>query len=173
MWLNADMLSAYDYWQFWRNTGDSDIGRFLRLFTELPMDEIERAEKLRDAEINDAKKMLADAATAMCHGEDAARAAAETAQATFVEGAIGDALAVITLPRAELEAGITAFTLFHRTGLCASGGEARRLIKGGGARLNDEPVTGETQIITLADVTGDDVIKLSAGKKRHALVRAE
>ena len=172
VWLNADMLSAYDYWQFWRNTDDADIGRFLRLFTEIPLDEIERAEKLQDAEINDAKKMLADAATAMCHSEDAARAAAETAQATFVDGAIGDALPVITLPRNELEAGVPAFTLFHRTGLCASGGEARRLIKGGGARLNDQPVTGETQMITLADMTGDDVIKLSAGKKRHALVRA-
>ena len=173
VWLNADMLSAYDYWQFWRNTDDADIGRFLRLFTETPLDEIERVEKLQDAEINDAKKMLADAATAMCHGEDAARAAAETAQATFVGGAIGDALPVITLPRAELEAGVAAFTLFHRADLCASGGEARRLIKGGGARLNDTPIANETQRITLADMTGDDVIKLSAGKKRHALVRAK
>ena len=128
---------------------------------------------MQDAEVNDAKKMLADAATAMCHGEDAARAAADTAHATFVDGVIGDALPVITLPRAELEAGVPAFTLFHHTGLCASGSDARRLIKGGGARLNDEPVTGETQMITLADLTGDDVIKLSAGKKRHALVRAE
>ncbi len=173
VWLNADMLSAYDYWQFWRNTDDGDTGRFLRLFTEIPLDEIERAEKLQGAEINDAKKMLADAATAMCHGEDAARAAAETASATFEDGAHGDALPVITLARAELQAGVPAFTLFHRAELCSSGGEARRLIKGGGARLNDRPVENETQMITLADMTRDDVIKLSAGKKRHALVRAD
>ena len=173
VWLNADMLSAYDYWQFWRNTDDADIGRFLRLFTELPLDEIEAAEKLRDAEINDAKKMLADAATALCHGKRAARAAAETAQATFEDGAIGAGLPVITLPRAELEAGVPAFTLLHRAALCASGGEARRLIKGGGARLNNQPIANETHLITLADMSVDGVIKLSAGKKRHALVRAE
>ena len=173
VWLNADMLSAYDYWQFWRNTDDADVGRFMRLFTELPLDEIERAEALQGAEINDAKKLLADAATALCHGEDAARTAAGTAQATFEQGAIGEALPVITLPRAELEAGVPAFTLFHRAALCATGGEARRLIKGGGGRLNDRPIANETQPITLADMTGDGVIKLSAGKKRHALVRAE
>jgi tyrosyl-tRNA synthetase len=172
IWLNSDMLSAYDYWQFWRNTDDADIGRFLRLFTELPLAEIERAERLEGAEINDAKKMLADAATSLCHGGDAAQAAAETARQTFVEGAHGEALPVITLPRAELEAGVAAFSLFHRADLCASGGAARRLIKGGGARLNDTPISSETRMITLADMTREDVIKLSAGKKRHALVRA-
>ena len=173
IWLNSDMLSAYDYWQFWRNTDDADIGRFLRLFTELPLAEIERAERLEGAEINDAKKMLADAATSLCHGKDAARAAAETARKTFVEGAHGEALPVITLPRAELEAGVAAFTLFHRAELCASSGAARRLIKGGGGRLNDTPITDETQLITLTDLSDDGVIKLSAGKKRHALVRAD
>ena len=173
VWLNRDMLSAYDYWQFWRNIDDADTGRFLRLFTELPLAEIERVEGLQGAEINHAKKLLADAATVLGHGEDAARTAAETAEATFERGAHGEALPVITLPRAELEAGIAAFTLLHRAALCASGGEARRLIKGGGGRLNDAPIVSETHLITLADMTEDGVIKLSAGKKRHALVRVE
>ena len=172
VWLDADMLSPFDYWQYWRNTDDADVGRFLRLFTELPLAEIERLERLEGAEINDAKKLLANEATALCHGAGAAREAAETARRTFEEGAHGDSLPVIEVPRRELEKGVAAFELLRRAGLCATGGEARRLIKGGGARFNDTRIDNETQPITAADLTADGVIKLSAGRKRHALVRA-
>ncbi|MCH9020564.1 MAG: tyrosine--tRNA ligase [Proteobacteria bacterium] len=172
VWLDADMLSPFDYWQYWRNTDDADVGRFLRLFTELPLAEIERLERLEGAELNDAKKLLANEATALCHGAGAAREAAETARRTFEEGAHGDSLPVIEVPRGELEKGVAAFELLRRAGLCATGGEARRLIKGGGARFNDTRIDSETQPITAADLTADGVIKLSAGRKRHALVRA-
>ncbi len=170
VWLSEDKLSAYDYWQFWRNTQDSDIGRFLRLFTELPLDEIARLEALEGAELNDAKKRLADEATALAHG-GAAAAAAETARKTFEEGALGDELPTIDVAQAELSAGIPAFELFNRAGLANSNSEARRLIKGGGARINDEKISGETTAVTLADSGDGGVIKLSAGRKRHALVR--
>ncbi len=171
VWLDADMLSPYDYWQYWRNTEDADVGRFLRLFTELPLDEIARLEALGGAEINAAKKALADAATTLCHGAEAAREAAETARRTFEEGRHGDALPTVEIPRAELAAGIPAFELFRRAGLCATGGEARRLIKGGGARLNDARIEGELRPVTLDDIAKDGVVKLSAGRKRHALLR--
>jgi tyrosyl-tRNA synthetase len=171
VWLNEDMLPAYDYWQFWRNTEDADVGKFLRLFTELPLDEISRLESLQGAELNDAKKILANAATEMCHGKAAAEAAAETARRTFEEGNLGDQLPVIEVPRTELEPGVAAFELLRRAGLAASNGEARRLIKGGGGRLNDQPITSETQTVTLSDMNSDGVVKLSAGKKRHAVVR--
>lgn len=172
VWLSEDMLSPYDYWQFWRNTEDADVGRFLRLFTDLADDEIIRLEALDGAEINDAKKILATEATAMCHGRVAADAAAETAMKTFEQGRTGAALPTIEVPRAELEAGIPAFDLLRRSGLASSGGEARRLIKGGGARVNDTVIVEDVQAITLADVGSDGTIKLSAGKKRHALIRA-
>ncbi|MEE8273762.1 MAG: tyrosine--tRNA ligase, partial [Alphaproteobacteria bacterium] len=172
VWLNADQLSPYDYWQYWRNTEDADIGRFLRLFTELSLDDIARLEALEDAEINEAKKALADAATALCHGDDAAREAAETARRTFGEGTYGDSLPVIEIRRDELERGVAAFEMLLRAGLCESGGAARRLIKGGGGGLNDAPIASETRLVTLDDLNADGVIKLSAGKKRHALVRA-
>ena len=172
VWLNAERVSPYDYWQFWRNTEDSDVGRFLRLFTELPMDEIARLEALEGRELNDAKKALADAATALCHGGDAARQAAETARRTFEQGESAQGLPEITVPRAELEAGIPAFALFRQAGLADTGGAARRLIRGGGARLNDTPVASEDRLIGLADLEGQDAIKLSAGRKRHVLVRA-
>jgi len=172
VWLNEDMLSAYDYWQYWRNTEDADVGRFLRLFTELPIDEIKRLGALKGEEINDAKKVLAGRATALCHGEDAATAAAETARRTFEEGTQGDGLPTIEISRADLDAGIPAFELFKRAGLAASNGEARRLIKGGGGRLNDAAIGNETQTVTADDLGADGVIKLSAGKKRHALVKA-
>lgn len=172
VWLNEDMLSAYDYWQYWRNTEDADVGKFLRLFTELPLDEIARLQKLEAEEINVAKKILADEATALCHGEDAAKAAAETARKTFDEGAQGEGLPTIEVARADLDAGIAAFELFKQAGLTQSNGEARRLIKGGGGRLNDTALVDETQAITSADLNGDGVIKLSAGKKRHALIKA-
>ena len=171
VWLNADMLSPYDYWQFWRNTEDADVGRFLRLFTELPIDEITRLEALDGAELNVAKKVLADAATNLCHGETAAEGAAETARRTFEDGGTGDDLPTVDVPGPELDAGIAAFELFHRAGLAASKGEARRLIKGGGGRLNDAVIDDETRPITHADANADGIIKLSAGKKRHALIR--
>jgi len=172
VWLNDDMMSAYDYWQYWRNTEDADVGRFLRLFTELPLDEIARLEALEGEEINEAKKVLADAATALCHGEDAAFAAAETARKTFDEGTQGNGLPTIEVPRADLDAGIAAFELFKRAGLASSKAEARRLIKGGGARLNDAAIESETRAISADDLGADGMIKLSAGKKRHALIKA-
>jgi tyrosyl-tRNA synthetase len=170
VWLNADRLSAYEYYQFWRNADDPDVGRFLRLFTELPMAEIARLEALKDREINDAKKTLALEATTLCHGAAAAEAAAETARATFEDGTQGAALPTIELSRAELEAGVPVFDLLPRAGLAASKGEARRLIRGGGARINDALVESETRPVTLDDINEDGVIKLSAGKKRHALI---
>ena len=171
VWLNAERLSPYDYWQFWRNTEDADVGRFLRLFTELPLAEIAKLEKLRDAEINEAKKVLATEATALCHGREAAEAAAETAREVFEAGGAGGELPEVSLPRDALERGVPAFELFVRAGLATSNGEARRLIKGGGARVNDVAVKGETQPVSLADLDPQGLIKLSAGRKRHALVR--
>jgi tyrosyl-tRNA synthetase len=171
VWLNKDMLSPYDYWQFWRNTEDADVERFLRLFTELPLDEISRLADLRDAEINEAKKILADQATALCHGEVAAKAAAETARQTFEEGSVATDLPTIEVAEADLEEGIILFELLRRAGLCQSNGEARRLIKGGGARINDTAVGDEMAKASLTDITAEGVIKLSAGKKRHALIR--
>jgi tyrosyl-tRNA synthetase len=170
VWLNAEMLSPYDYWQFWRNAEDADVGRFLRLFTELPLPEIARLESLGGAEINEAKKALATEATRLAHGEAAAIAAAETARRTFEEGAAGEALPTVVVAEAELARGIPAFELFRRAGLCASGGEARRLIKAGAARLNDSPLAVETRPVTLADRDASGRIKLSAGRKKHALV---
>jgi tyrosyl-tRNA synthetase len=172
VWLNSDMLSPYDYWQFWRNTDDADVGRFLRLFTELPLAEIKRLEVLKDADINEAKKVLADHATTLCHGRQAAAAAAETARQTYEEGRIGEALPTVAITRSTLEKGILAFEILRQAGLAATNSEARRLIKGGGGRLNDKPIHSETQLITTADLNAEGVIKLSAGKKRHALVRA-
>jgi len=171
VWLNDDMLSAYDYWQYWRNTEDADVGRFLRLFTDLSLDEIVHLENLDGSEINEAKKVLADGATELCHGADAAAAARKTAEETFEEGTAADGLPTIEVAGADLDAGIPAFDLFKRAGLAASNGEARRLIKGGGARLNDAVIADETQVITGKDANADGVIKLSAGKKRHALIR--
>ena len=171
VWLNAERVSPYDYWQFWRNTEDGDVGRFLRLFTELPIDEIAQLELLEGRELNDAKKALADAATALCHGGDAAREASETARRTFEHGEAAEGLPEIEVPRAELEAGIPAFALLRRAGLADTGGAARRLIRGGGARLNDEPLAGEERLVGLADMEGLNALKLSAGRKRHVLVR--
>jgi tyrosyl-tRNA synthetase len=171
VWLSAAKRSPFDYWQFWRNTEDADVGRFLRLFTDLPLDEIARLESLGGAEINEAKKILATAATTLCHGTEAAAAAAETARRTFEAGEAADDLPGIDIPRAELGAGVPAIALLVRAGLATSNGEARRLIRGGGARLNDTPITDEAQTISLTDLI-DGVAKLSAGKKQHRLVRA-
>jgi len=173
VWLNDEKLSAYDYWQYWRNTEDADVDKFLRLFTELPMDEIKKLEDLQGSELNDAKKILADQATELCHGKEAARTAAETAYKTFEEGAQDEGLPTIEIPGNTLDAGIPAFELFKLAGLASSNGEARRLIKGGGGRLNDQSIGNETQPITSQDLNADGVLKLSAGKKRHALVKVQ
>lgn len=172
VWLNANQLKPYDYWQYWRTTADADLGRYLRLFTELPLEEVARLERLEGAEINEAKKILAFEATRLCHGEAAAKAAAETAKKTFEEGGFGAELPTIEIPRVELEAGVTAYEILRRAGLCATGGEARRLIRGGGGRVNGVKITKDTQLVTLKDLASGGVIKLTAGRKRHALVRA-
>ena len=171
VWLNADMRSPYDFWQFWRNTEDADVVRFLKLFTDVPMDEVERLAKLEGAEINDAKKVLADEATKMCHGEAAAAEAAETARKAFEEGVSAEGLPTISIAKADLEAGKSVIDLFVDAGLSASKGEARRLIRGGGARVNDQKLDDEAATVTLADLNADGVVKLSSGKKKHALVR--
>ena len=171
VWLTDDRVSAYDYWQFWRNTEDADVGRFLRLFTDIPLPEIGRLEALRGAEINEAKKLLATAATALAHGQASAGTAAETARLAFEKGEAADTLPSVSVPHADLETGIAAFRLFTLAGLATSNGEARRLIRGGGARINDTPVTDEGQVISLRDAN-DGAIKLSAGRKQHRLVRA-
>src|SRR5450631_1287895 len=171
VWLNADMKSPYEYWQFWRNTDDADVARFLKLFTTLPLDEIERLAALKGAEINEAKKALADSATALLHGADAANMASETSRQTFEEGAIAENLPTVEISRAELEAGIGVLAGFVRAGLVASNGEARRQIKGGGLRVNDVAVTDEKMILTLKDLTPEGLIKLSIGRKRHVLLK--
>jgi tyrosyl-tRNA synthetase len=171
VWLTDDRLSAYDYWQFWRNTEDEDVGRFLRLFTDLPLEEVARLERLEGSGINEAKQVLATEATALCHGRAAAEAARETARRVFAEGATGSSLPTVVVPRDELERGLPAFELFVRAGLAASNGEARRLIRQGGARLNDAAIAEETRTISAADLNADGIIKLSAGRKRHALVK--
>jgi len=168
VWLNAEKLSPYEYWQFWRNTDDADVGRFLRLFTELELAEIARLEL---GDVNEAKKVLANEATALCHGREAAEAAAETARAVFEDGGSGGELPQTSVPHDLLARGIPAFELFSRAGLAGSNGEARRLIRGGGARINDILVENETRSVSLADLDPQGLLKLSAGRKRHALVR--
>jgi tyrosyl-tRNA synthetase len=168
VWLNAEKLSPYEYWQFWRNTEDADVGRFLRLFTEL---DLARIEQLEVGDINEAKKILATEATALCHGRQAAEAAAETARLVFERGGHGGELPQTTVPSDQLAQGIPAFELFTRVGLAASNGEARRLIRGGGARISDIVVENEMRLVSLADLDPEGMIKLSAGRKRHALVR--
>ena len=170
IWLTADRLSPYDYWQFWRNTEDADVGRFLKLFTDLPLPEIARLEALGGVEINEAKKILATETTALAHGRAAADQAAETARRAFEQGEAADTLPGVDVPGDELGAGIPAFRLFTLAGLVASNGEARRLIRGGGARVNDVAVTEEAQLIGTADLR-DGAIKLSSGRKHHRLVR--
>jgi len=171
VWLNADMKSPYEYWQFWRNTEDADVARFLKLFTTIPLSEIERLASLKGAEINEAKKALADSATALLHGVEAARNAAETARQTFEEGAIAENLPKVEVLRSELETGLGVLASFVKAGLVASNGEARRQIKGGGLRVNDTAVTDEKMTLTPSDLTAEGVIKLSMGKKRHVLLR--
>ncbi len=171
IWLNPDQCSPYDYWQFWRNTEDADVGRFLRLFTELSLEEIAQLEQAEGAEINKAKIELANAATALAHGKDAAKEAEATAQKVFEQGGIGDDLPTVEISKVELDAGIPVFKLFVTAGLEESGGAVRRLIKGGGAKINDQKIDDAEQVITSTDINSDGIIKLSAGKKRHALVK--
>ncbi|TAL83798.1 MAG: tyrosine--tRNA ligase [Beijerinckiaceae bacterium] len=172
VWLDADMLNVYDYWQYWRNCEDDDVGRFLKLFTELPLDEIARLEKLCDAEINEAKKILATEATAMVHGREAAEEAAQTARKTFEEGTLAENLPSITVSPQELAAGLGVLAAFVKAGLVASTSEARRQVKGGGLKVNDAAVTDERASLTAADLAGG-AIKLSLGKKKHVLLRTE
>lgn len=169
-WVSAEKLPVFEYWQFWRNTEDADVGRFLKFFTDLPVEECERLGALEGAAINEAKKILATEATAICHGREAAEAAAETARQAFETGGLAVDLPSRDLPIAELEAGIPAFRLFGDAGLVTTNSEARRLIRGGGARLNDEPIQDENRVITPDDLV-EGVLKLSSGKKRHLLLR--
>jgi tyrosyl-tRNA synthetase len=171
VWLNADLLSPYDYWQYWRNTEDGDVVRFLKLFTLLPLDEIERLAALKGQEVNEAKKVLATEATALVHGRAAADNAAETARRTFEEGALAETLPTVDIARAELEGGLGVLAAFVKAGLVASNGEARRQIKNGGLRMNDDAVTDEKMMLTPAHLTPQGVIKLSLGKKRHVLLK--
>lgn len=171
IWLNEDRLSAYEFWQFWRNTLDADVGKFLKLFTELPLEECARLAALEGAEINDAKIALANAATAMAHGESAAKAAEATAREVFEKGGVGDDLPTVTLSAADIGEGISIVQLFVKSGLSNSGKEAKRLIAEGGAKLNDEAVTEAGTMVSTEMIAG--TLKLSAGKKRHALVKAE
>lgn len=170
VWLNADQFSPYDFWQYWRNTEDADVGKFLKLFTTLPMSEIRNLEALGGSEINEAKKVLATEATALLHGRDAANEAAETARRTFEERALAESLPTVEIPRSELDGGLGVLNAFVKAGLVASNGEARRQIKGGGLRVNDEPVTDEKMALTPALLT-EGVIKLSFGKKKHVLLK--
>ncbi|MGB1214422.1 MAG: tyrosine--tRNA ligase [Pikeienuella sp.] len=171
VWLNDDMLPAYDFWQFWRNTSDADTGKFLKLFTELPMAEIAKLEALEGAELNEAKKILANEVTALARGRDAAESAAATAEETFAQGGLGADLPRVSLSAGDLAAGVSAAQLFIRAGLAASGKEAKRLIADGGAKVNDEAVTDSGRMFTAADFAGGP-LKLSAGKKRHAMAEA-
>ena len=170
VWLDESLLPVFDYWQYWRNCEDRDIGRFLKLFTELPLDEIARLEALGGAEINEAKKVLASEATAMVHGREAALAAAEAARQTFEEGAIAESLPAVEIDAAEVEGGLGVLAAFVKAGLVASTSEARRQIKGGGLKVNDDAVTDERAILTAGDAA-NGMIKLSLGRKRHILLK--
>ncbi|MGA8600273.1 MAG: tyrosine--tRNA ligase [Beijerinckiaceae bacterium] len=173
VWLDEKLLPPFEYWQFWRNTEDRDVGRFLRLFTELPLGEIERLESLEGAEINEAKKVLANEATALVHGREAAERAAEAARQTFEQGAVAHDLPTVTMAAAELSAGLGVLSAFVKAGLASSTGDARRQIKGGGLKVNDKTVTDERATLSQADLSDAGAIKLSLGRKRHVLLRLQ
>lgn len=170
VWLNAEQLSPYDYWQFWRNTEDADVGRFLKLFTDLPLDEIAKLEALPGAQINDAKKVLADEATRMAHGAEEARKARDAAEKAFEQGALSADLPTFEIAAADLKAGVVLANLFADAGLAASRGEARRLAQGGGVKVNDKAEPDANRLVTEADLV-DGVVKLAAGKKKIVLVK--
>jgi tyrosyl-tRNA synthetase len=171
VWLNKDMLQPYDYWQFWRNVDDADVGRFLRLFTEMPISEIKKLEALKGSEINEAKKILANEVTKLCHGDRASKQAAETARKMFEEGVVGEDIPVFEIPRGELGKGIPAYDLIRQAGLAGSGGDARRLIRGGGARINDRKLEDENELIGPNFFDKEDSLKLAAGRKKHVIVK--
>jgi tyrosyl-tRNA synthetase len=171
VWLNADLVSPYEYWQFWRNTEDADVERFLKLFTVMPLDEIRRLAALKGQEINEAKKVLATQATALVHGRDAAAQAEETARKTFEEGALAESLPTVEIARADLEAGLGVLAAAVRAGLVSSTSDARRQVKAGGLRVNDDAVTDEKLTLGASALTPEGVIKLSLGKKRHVLIK--
>ncbi|MFC0246246.1 tyrosine--tRNA ligase [Falsochrobactrum ovis] len=171
VWLNADMLSTYDFWQYWRNTEDADVERFLKLYTTLPLDEIARLAALGGAEINEAKKVLATEVTALLHGREAADVAAETARKTFEEGELSSNLPTVGVHKATLNEGIGVLALMVLAELCTTNGEARRHVEGGGVRINDEPVSDPRMIINSSSLNDEGVIKVSLGKKRHVLIR--
>ncbi|MEW6454314.1 MAG: tyrosine--tRNA ligase [Pseudomonadota bacterium] len=170
VWLNANLMSPYDYWQFWRNTEDGDVSRFFKLFTTLPLDEIARLAALQGSEINEAKKILATEATALMHGRAAAEEAAETARRTFEEGALAETLPTIDVPSAEMQS-LGVLAAFVKAGLVTSNGDARRQIKGGGLKVNDVTVTDEKMVLSPASLTKEGVVKLSLGKKKHILLK--
>jgi tyrosyl-tRNA synthetase len=171
VWLNEELLSPYDYYQFWRNTDDRDVIKFLKIFTELSLDEIERHAKCEGSEINSVKKLLAFEATKLCHGEEAAKQAAETALKMFENNVLAEDLPTIEIDKEELDKGIPAYSIFHKANLAGSGGEARRLIRGNGAKINDTVVKDENMMVTSSHCNEDGIIKLAAGKKRHSLVK--
>ena len=171
LWLNADMTSPYDYWQFWRNCEDADVGRLLKLFTELPLDEVARLAQLKGQELNEAKKILATEATALLHGAAAAEQAAETARRTFEEGALAETLPTVEIPSETFEPALSVLDAALHVGLVSSKSEARRQIKGGGLRVNDVAVADEKMVLTPRDLTPEGVVKLSLGRKRHVLLR--
>jgi len=171
VWLNGDLFSPYDFWQYWRNTEDADVERFLKIFTRLPLDEIARLAALGGSEINEAKKILATETTAIVHGREAANQAEETARKTFEEGALADTLPTVGADKAALEAGVGILSLLVTAGLAASNGEARRHIQGGAVRINDQSVSDDRRMVTLQDLSPENVVKLSLGKKKHVLVR--
>jgi len=171
VWLNANMLTPYEYWQYWRNAEDGDVGRFLRIFTDLPQGEIVRLEMLKGSELNEAKKTLATEATALLHGRTAASEAAETARKTFEEGVLSEGLPTVEIARSKLAAGISVASLAHAAGLASSSSEARRQIEGGGLRVNDKVVDNVKATVREADLQDGGVLKLSIGRKKHALVK--
>ncbi|MFD1983087.1 tyrosine--tRNA ligase [Mesorhizobium newzealandense] len=171
VWLDADMLSPYEFWQYWRNTEDADVGRFLKLYTTLPLDEVARLEQLGGSEINEAKKVLATEITALLHGRAAAEQAGDTARKTFEEGALAESLPTVEVENAKLQAGVGILSLLVTAGLAASNGEARRHVQGGAVRLNDQPISDERKLVTSQDLSPENVAKLSLGRKKHILVR--
>ncbi|ESZ20835.1 tyrosine--tRNA ligase [Mesorhizobium sp. L48C026A00] len=171
VWLNGDLHSPYDFWQYWRNTEDADVTRFLKIFTRLPLSEIARLAALGGSEINEAKKVLATETTAIVHGREVAERAEETARKTFEEGALAETLPTVEVGKADLESGVGILSLFVAAGLAASNGEARRHIQGGAVRLNDQSVSDDRRLVTLEDLGPEQVVKLSLGKKKHVLVR--
>ena len=173
IWLNSDRLSPYDFWQYWRNTEDEDVDRFLKLFTELPLDEIARLSALKGNELNEAKKILAHEVTQLCHGRDAANSVAESARKTFEEGSIGQDLPFIIINKNDLEDGVWVIEAMRKLALIQSNGEGRRLIANGGVRVNDTVINDPEKQLNIADISISGMIKLSAGKKRHALIKLQ